>query len=192
MNSENIDREKLNEFIESAHSTVKDYGFKKYLPAHMVADMELKTIYTDFLLNYLWRKRDGVGKIDVLLLKTNSIDLSLSYFLKKQYATENGYVEILKQNKNYVKLKITAEGVRHFELISEKYKIKVPSVLKRFRLKILKIITSTYSLIFVSFPKHLKIAMDSGIVKLIFFLIAVITIILKYKEIKELIHKITE
>ncbi len=192
MTNENLDREKLNELLESSKSIIKDYDFKKYLPAHMVADMERQTIYTDFLLNYLWRKRNGIGKIDELLLKANSIDLSLAYFLEKQNATENGYVEILKQTENYVKLKMTEEGIKHFEYLSVRYKIKVPSIFKRFGLKVLKFIKSASKLIFVYFPKQLKIAMESGIVKLILFLFAVVTFILKYKEIKELIHKLTE
>jgi hypothetical protein len=164
----------------------------KYLPAHMQRDLKMSEIYTDFLLSFLIRKRKGVGKIDQLVLESNIADISLKWFMEKQNATEYKYAEIIKQSDKYVKLKITQEGIWHFNHISTKYRTKSPTLIKRISLYVLKLIRQFWSLVFVSANNRIKTMMESGIIKFILFAITVVTFILKWNEIKQLIHKLTE
>ena len=164
----------------------------KYLPAHMQKDIKMSEIYTDFLLSFLIRKRKGVGKIDQLVLDSNKAGISLKWFMEKQNATEYGYAEIIKQTDKYVKLKITQNGIWHFNHISTKYRTKSPTLIKRISLFVLKLIRQLWSSVFVSANNRIKTIMESGIIKLILFILAVITFILKWEEIKKLIHKLTE
>lgn len=166
--------------------------FTKYLPAYMQRDIKMSEIYTDFLLSFLISKRKGIGKIDQLVLDSNKADISLKWFMEKQNATEYGYAEIIKQTDKYVKLKITQDGIWHFNHISTKYRTKSPTHIKRISLYVLKLIRQFWSLVFVSANNRIKTMMESGIIKLILFIFAVITFILKWDDIKKLIHKLTE
>ena len=158
--------------------------FTKYLPTYMQRDIKMSEIYTDFLLSFLNRKRKGVGKIDQLILDSNKAEISLKRFMEKQNATEYKYAEIIKQTDKYVKLKITQDGIWHFNHMSTKYRTKSPTLIKRISLYVLKLIRQFWSLVFVSANNRIKTMMESGIIKLILFIMTVLTFILK-DEIKE-------
>ena len=145
----------------------------------MQHDIKMSKIYTDFLLSFLIRKRKGIGKIDQLVLDSNKADISLKWFMKKQNATEYKYAEIIKQTDKYVKLKITQSGIWHFNHISTKYRTKSPTLIKRISLYVLKLIRHFWSLVFVSANNKIKTMMESGIIKLILFIMAVLSFILK-------------
>ena len=166
--------------------------FMKYLPVHTQIDIKKSEIYTDFLICYLIKKRNGIRKIDQLVLDANKADISFEWFVKKQNATEFGYAEIIKQTDKYIKLKITEKGIDYFKYSSVKYRTKSITHIKRISLYVLKLISKLISFVFVSAPKYIKIAMESGIAKLILFVIAVIGILLKWEEIKTLIHTLTK
>lgn len=57
---------------------------RSHLPSYIRQELETSEIYTDFVINFLMRKRNGIGKIDSLVLKKNSIDRSVNIFLKKK------------------------------------------------------------------------------------------------------------
>lgn len=162
--------------------------FIKYLPAHMQIDIKKSEIYTDFLLSFLINKRNGTGKIDQLVLDTNKADISLKRFIEKQNATKCGYADIIKQTDKYVKLKITEKGISHFKYISIKYRAKSPTFIKRISLYVLKLIRKFWSFVFVSANNKIKIMLESGYAKLIIFIMAVLSFILK-DEIKLIVLK---
>lgn len=163
-----------------------------YKDGYAEAQAKVAEIYTDFVLNFLMKKKNGVGKIDSLVLRKNSITRPIEYFFEREYSIKLDYVDVIKKTDDYYILKINESGISRFELISVKYKIYVPTFFTRFRITAVKQLKKLGSFLAVTFPSKLKMIMDSGIVKLILFMIALITFILKYEEIKKLIHKLTE
>jgi hypothetical protein len=184
MNQEQEQEDKRKEI----HRLLKPIDLKSHLPAYLRAEIEREEIYTDFVLNYLISKRNGIGKIDSLVLKVNGSNLSFSHFLRNLKAAEYGYVEILEKNEKWIKLKLTAEGISHYNYISKKYRTAKPLVLLRVFLFVKKSLNNLFSFIFNDIPYYLKVFSESGIAKFTLFVLAVLTFILKWKEIKELIH----
>lgn len=156
----------------------------QYLPVPTQMDIKKSEIYTDFLLSFLINKRNGIGKIDQLVLDTNKADISLKWFIEKQNATKYGYAEIIKQTDRYIKLKITESGISHFKYISVKYRAKSPTFIKRISLYVLKLIRKFWSFVFVSANNRINTILESGIIKLVVFIMAVLSFILK-DEIKD-------
>jgi len=163
----------------------KPFDFKASLPESMRRDIEISEIYTDFLLNFIWKGRNGQRKIDQLVLDKNKADISLYRFMKKQNAVEFGYAEIIKETDEYVVLKITQEGIWHLNNISKRYRTKSVTLIKRISLYVLKLMRQLWSLVFVSANNRIKVMMESGIAKLILFIMAILSFILK-DEIKDL------
>ena len=160
------------------------FDFMQYLPAHTQMDINKSEIYTDFLLSFLIKKRNGIGKIDQLVLDTNKADISLKWFIEKQNATKYGYAEIVKQTDKYIRLKITESGISHFKYISIKYRAKSPTFIKRISLSVLKLIRKFWSFVFVSANNKINAILESGIIKLVLFIITVLSFLLK-DEIKD-------
>jgi hypothetical protein len=150
------------------------------------AEMELSTKCNDVILSFLFKKYNGVGVIDDLLLKANQIFLTLNQFMEKQNVTEFGYVEIIKQTDKSYKLKINDIGRDYFLENSTRYRIKSISYLKRISIYILTRIRKFWTSGFVPADKKIKTIMESGIMKLIGFLIVVFTLILKWETIIKL------
>lgn len=170
----------------------KKDDYLKHFPVFIQQDIKKSEIYTDFLLCALMKKSNGIIKIDQIFLDHNKADISLKWFLEKQNATKYGYAEIIKQTENYIKFKITENGILHFKYNSVKYKVNNNIFIKRISLYLLKLITKLWPLFFVSANIKIKEIMESGIIKLILFVITLITFILKKDEIIKLIHKLTE
>jgi len=149
-------------------------------------DSELETtrLCNDVILSFLFRKWKGTGKIDSLFLSTNKIPFSLKKFMEKQNVTEFGYVEIIKKTDKCYKLKITDNGKDNYLNHSIRYRIKSVKLIKRISLYVLKVIRKVWTLVFVSANNRIKTMMESGIIKLILFIMAVLSFILK-DEIKE-------
>jgi hypothetical protein len=168
------------------------FDIMQYLSVHQQVDIKKSEIYTDFLLSFLIKRRNGIGKIDQLVLDTNKVDLSLKSFIEKQNATKYGYAETVKQTDKYIRLKITGRGISHFKYISIKYRTKSPTFIKRISLYVLKLIRKFWSFVFVSANNRIKIIIESGIIKLIVFIITVIGLLIKWEEIKAFIHALTE
>ncbi|WP_343591331.1 hypothetical protein [Flavobacterium sp.] len=165
---------------------------KSHLPWFIREPLEISERYTDFVLNFLMRKRKGIGKIDRLVLQKNGINFSVDYFFEKENSINFGYVDVIKKTDKYLILKINENGLWKYSNNCVKYKIYVPTFFTRFRITVFTIFRKIVSALFITFPNKLKIFTDSGIYKLILFLIAVITFILKWDEIKNFIHRITE
>lgn len=187
-NMEEVQNENLNSLLK--YEPLKTD--RSYLPWYIRKSLDTADIYTDFVLNFLMRKRNGTGKIDILVLKRNSIDCSVKYFFENENSVKFGYVDIVKKTEKFLILKINDYGISTYNNNCVKYKINVPTHITRVSLWILKLTRKSTSLVFVSAPKYIKIAMESGIAKLILFIIAVIGLLLKWEEIKTLIHKLTE
>lgn len=166
---------------------------RSWMPDSIRYELEMTDLCNDVILSFLFRKWSGKGKIDSLFLTTNKIPLSLKKFMEKQNVTEFGYVEIIKETDKYFKLKINDNG-RDYLLNHSKniYRIKSVTLIKIISLYVLKLIRKVWSLVFVSANNRIKTMMESGIIKLILFAITLITFILKWDDIKELIHKLTE
>ena len=152
---------------------------RSWMPAFAQYELGMNDICNDFILNFLARKRTGKGKIDSLLLRKNKVPLSLKMLWEKQSLTEYGYAEIIKQTDKYVELKITLEGIKHYRNISKKYKIRSVTQIERIIRYVLKLIRQFWSLVFVSANNRIKTMMESGIIKLILFIMAVLSFILK-------------
>ena len=167
---------------------LEPFDLMQYLPAHTQRDIKRSEIYTDFLLSFLIKRRNGIGKIDQLVLDLNKAEISLKWFIEKQNATKYGYAEIIKQTDKYIKLKITESGISHFKYSSVKYRTKSPTFIKRISLFVLKLIVKFWSFVFVSANNKIKIILESGYVKLIIFLMALLSFILK-DEIKIFVLK---
>ncbi|QRE04915.1 hypothetical protein [Flavobacterium psychrophilum] len=161
---------------------------RSYLPWYIRNSLDTADIYTDFLLSFLIHKKNGIGKIDQLVLDINKADTSLKLFIEKQNATKYGYAEITKQTDKYIKLKITESGITHFKYISVKYRTKSPTFIKRISLYVLKLMRKFWSFVFISANNNIKIMLESGYAKLIIFIMAVLSFILK-DEIRILIFK---
>jgi hypothetical protein len=192
MESDNKDDKPEIKLNSDFSKLVENLDFTSHLPAFIRRDIELSKIYTDFTLSFLITKRKGSGKIDQLLLDENELPISFNHFLEKQNATKYGYAEIIKQNDKYIKLKITQDGIAHFNIISTKYRTKSPTHIKRISLYTLNFMNQILSLVFISANNKIKTIIESGIAKLILFIIAVITFILKWPDIKNFIHQLTK
>jgi hypothetical protein len=152
----------------------------------MRAELELSELLTDFILSFLSNRRNGQRKIDEYVLAKNKLDMSMYRFMDKQSAVNLGYVKIIKETDEYVILKITQEGIEHFQNHSTKYRTKSVTLIKRMSLYVLKLMRQLWSFVFVSANNRIKIIMESGIVKLILFIMAILSFILK-DEIRELV-----
>lgn len=166
---------------------------RSWMPDSIRYELEMTDLCNDVILSFLFRKWSGTGKIDSLFLTTNKIPLSLKRFMEKQNVTEFGYVEIIKQTDKYYNLKINDNG-RDYLLNHSKniYRVKSVTLIRRISLYVLKLMRKFWSLVFVSANNRIKTMMESGIIKLILFAITLITFILKWDDIKQLIHKLTE
>lgn len=160
---------------------LKDYS---WMPGNIRYELEMTDLCNDIILNFLFRKGEGTGRIDSLFLQTNKIPLSLKKFMETQNVIKLGYVDIIKQTDTYYKLKINDNGRNNFLNYSKKLEVKSVSNIERISIYILKLIRKVWILVFVSGNSKLKSMMDSGIIKLILFIMAVLTFILK-DEIKE-------
>lgn len=161
--------------------SLKDYS---WMPGNIRYELEMTDICNDVILNFLSRRWTGTGRIDSLFLQANEIPLSLRKFMEKQNAIQLGYVDIIKQTDKYYKLKINDNGREIFLNHSKKYKIKSVTNIKRISIYALKLIRKVWNLVFVSANNRIKTMMESGIIKLILFVMAVLSFILK-DEIKE-------
>ena len=164
-----------------------DLGFmndRSWMPDSIRYELEMTELCNDVILSFLFRKRKGTGRVDSLFLRANEIPLSLSSFMEKQNVTEFGYVEIIKQTEKYYKLKINDKGKDNFLNHSKRYRVRSVTHIKRISLYVLKLIRKVWSLVFVSANNRIKTMMESGIIKLILFIMAVLSFILK-DEIKE-------
>ena len=186
MKDENILR---NEILEHFESKIRDYS---YLPDFIKGDLELTDLYTDFILGYLIKSKRGTARFDKLVIKENGLNISLDKLIEKQNATDIGYADIIKETDKYVKLRITYAGIEFYRDHSKKYNLQVVNKFFRLKTSFKKFTKKLHKILLVNFPKSLKIIMESGVIKLVIFLIAILTFILKWKEIKELIHKLTE
>ena len=158
-----------------------------YLSTNVKADIEVSEIYTEFLLCFLMNKRNGIGKIDQLVLNVNKANISLLGFMNKQNATKYGYAEIIKRTGKYVKLKITQKGINYFENIpNAERKVNATSAIfiKRINLYVLNLIRKFWSFVFVSANNKINAILESGIIKLVLFIITVLSFLLK-DEIKD-------
>lgn len=154
-------------------------------------ELELTELTNNFILSYLFKKRNQIGKINNLLLQINKIPLNLKDFMEKQTLIEYGYVDVLKKSNDYYVLKINTNGKYYLLNISKKiYNIKSVTLIKRISLYVLKLIRKLKSFSFKSANLKIKNIMESGIIKLILFLITVITFIIKWEEITKFIKKI--
>ena len=186
------EEEKQKLFSDLNLEMIKPFDFKANLPESMRKELEFSELLTDFTLSFLSNRKSGKRKIDQLVLSKNKLDISLFRFIKKQSAVDLKYAEIIKQTDEYIILKITQEGIEYFNNHSIKYRTKSVNPIKRISLYVLKLIRQFWSFVFVSANNRIKIMMESGIIKLIGFLIMLITFILKWDDIKVLIHKWTE
>ena len=157
---------------------------RSWMPASFRYELETTDWCNDVILSFLFRKWKGTGRIDSLFLSVNKIPFSLKMFMEKQNVTEFGYVEIIKKSDKYYKLKINDKGRDNFLNYSKRYRIKSVTLIKRISLYVLKLIRKVWSLVFVSANNRIKTMMESGIIKLILFIMAVLSFILK-DEIKE-------
>ena len=144
-------------------------------------EIELSQQYTDLTLNLLMLKKSGKGRLDQLFLDKNGIKTSLDYFIDKQDAFKYGYAEIIKERKNYLILKITENGISHFDTISIKYKINATTLIERINRYVLKRILKSISFVLRSANEIIKIIITSTIVKLILIIITVITFLILIK-----------
>ncbi|KAF2337202.1 hypothetical protein [Flavobacterium daemonense] len=155
-------------------------------------EQKVREIYTDFVLNFLMQHRSGKGKIDNLVLRKNSIPDNVFNFFSKEYSIEIGYVDVIKRTDKYYILKINERGKSRYHLTSVKYKIKVPTDFTRLGIFLIKVLKIVSKFLFDILPKAIKKFLDSAIVKLILFLIPLITLALKWDEIIKFIHRITK
>ncbi|KAF2331493.1 hypothetical protein [Flavobacterium nitrogenifigens] len=146
-------------------------------------------IYSDFVLNLLMKSRKNTAKIDVLTLRKNSVYVTVKRFFEIEYTVKLNYVEVLEKTNDYYILKITESGKRAYQFNCEKYKIYVPTRFKRFIIWFSKGAKVLGDFLFSTFPKGIKRFLDSAFVKFILFLIPIITLILKWDEIKDFISK---
>ena len=165
---------------------------RSYLSPNVKAELDTSDMYTDFVLGVLIRSRKYTAKIDQMLLFENGLFISLDRFLEKEYSIKCGFVDVIKKDDKYIKLKINIQGIEHFKSNSIKYKIKSITDINRITRYMLKLNKKLISLVFVSANNKIKSIIESGIIKLILFVIAIITFILKWDDVKKLIHKITE
>ncbi len=183
--------QKKNE-IDRLFKSYKPIDFKSHLPAYLIAEIEAEELYTNFVLNYLIRRKNGIAKIDLLVLKMNGSKQSFYHFIKHMKAADYGYVKILKQNEKSITLQLTDLGISHYNYISKHFRVARPWIILRIILFLKKMIYKVYLFIIDDIPHYLKIFSESGITKTILFLIAFLTFILKWKEIKEFIHILTK
>ncbi len=158
----------------------------------IVAETELTTKCNDIILSFLFKKYNGIGLIDDLFLKANKIFLTLNQFMEKQNVTKFGYVEIIKRTDKSYKLKINDNGRDYFLENSTRYRIKSISNLKRLKIYILARFRKFWTSDFVPTDKRIKAIMESGIIKLVGFLIVIFTLILKWETIIKLFNKLTD
>jgi hypothetical protein len=182
MNEKEETSDLLNAYSKNLHFEFLDD--RSWLPEDIKNELELTEFFNDIILSFLFKKRNGV--IDDFFLKENKLSFFLETFMKKQNVTEFGYVEIIKKTDKYYKLKINDKGRNYFINHSTKYRVKSVTLIKRIRRYVLKLIRQFWSFIFVSANNRIKIIMESGIIKLILFIIAILSFILK-DEIKDLI-----
>jgi len=152
---------------------------RSWMPASFRYELETTDLCNDIILSFLFRKWKGTGRIDSLFLRENKIPFSLNKFMEKQNVTEFGYVEIIKKTDKYYKLKINDEGRDNFLNNSKRYRIKSVTLIKRISLYVLKLIRKVWSLVFVSANNRIKTMMESGIIKLILLIMAILSFILK-------------
>ena len=171
------DKNRLEELLKTDR-----YKFLKYFPRHIALQSIKEDFYTDFVLNFLIKK-GGKGKITQLLLDINGLDLSLDWFMSSQKATENKYADVLKKKRNYYKLNITSKGISQHEYICKEYIIKVPTLIQKIKRYILNLRKNIFSLVFVSANNKINNIMESGIIKLMLFIIALLGLIIAAKSV---------
>jgi hypothetical protein len=172
--------------ILSGLENIKPLDFKSMLPKSMRAEYELSELLNDFLLSFLTKRKSGQRKVDQYVLDKNGLDMDFFKFMSKTNTVSSGYAEIIKEKDDYVILKITEDGLRHYEYASKKYNTKSVTLIKRISLYVLKSMRQLWSFVFVSANNRIKTIMESGIIKLILFIMAILSFIMK-DEINELI-----
>ncbi|MFB9079464.1 hypothetical protein ACFFLS_06220 [Flavobacterium procerum] len=149
--------------------------------------------YTDLVMNLLMKSNKGIAKIDTLVLRENSIHVSIKRFFEIEYSVKTKHSKILEKTERYYILEITESGKRAFELNATYTNFKVPSRFKRFRVWFSKAKKVIGNFMFTSLPKGVKTFLDSAFAKSISYLITLVSItvafIVNWDKIKDFIDK---
>ena len=145
------------------------------------AERNLSDLYNDFTFSFLVRKKFKIGMIDNLVLEKNELKCNIENFINKMNAAEFGYVKIFLKTNRFIILRITTNGLNHFKKNSTMYKIIVPKQRERITRYVLNLIRISISFLFISAPRLIKTMIESWIIKLILFIIALVTFLLTLK-----------
>lgn len=149
--------------------------------------------YTDLVMNLLMKSNKEITKIDTLVLRENSIYVSVERFFEIEYSVKTKHSIVIEKTEKYYKLQITESGKRAFELNPAYKIIKIPSRFKRLGIWLSKAIKVFGNFLFSSLPKGVRKFTDSAFVKLILFVIPILSItivlIVNWDKIKEFLNK---
>lgn len=163
-----------------------------HLPEYMQAEFELEQLYTDFILSYLVKCKNYQGTFDVSVIEKNGIMCSYKEFFEGQKAISWGYVDVVRKSKNSMTLKLTNFGVQMFNDEDETvfYETIQVSFYYRFKKKIIRSFKNLMILgkeiiffikdLFISLDELLSRLSDSGFVKLLLVILAILTFIFSY------------
>ncbi|KSA15311.1 hypothetical protein [Maribacter dokdonensis] len=172
-------------FITSEYINNLDLKLKsnfEYLTENQKNDIKLSDLCTNFIVSYLSLTIDGIGKIDQLILDRNKMKITLDRFMNKQNATYMGYAKITSKTNDCYVLELTESGRIYYRHSDVKYRIKFPTLIQKIKLYILNLTKKLKSLVFVSANNKIKMIMDSGITRLILFILSVITFVILIKN----------
>ena len=119
-------------------------------------ESKIEDIYSNFLLNYLLTTQKDVVKITKLTLRLNGFPPDISDFIKKQWSIRFGYVELIKEKKNYVKVKLTDSAYLMADTFEYKERIVKRTYLMRLIYGIIVFFRAIKKLFKVIIPNFIK------------------------------------
>ena len=150
------------------------------LKKHAELDSKMRDDHSRFLISYILSSKKEVVKITPLTLKINRLYVNLRDFIKEQWCIEMGYVELIKQNKKYIKVKLTERG--HF--MAEEYEYEFPIVHRNYLIRIIaaafSMVKETKTFFLKTIPKCIRMLFSKKSGTLIMKTIAVFSAILGF------------
>ena len=136
---------------------------------------ELANTCNDYILNALINKRNKKAVFSQLFLEINSIPLKYNEFLEHQNVIDFNHVKIIKQKDDYIILKLNKSGISYYNNHSKLYNVKYINIKNIITLYVLSLKKINLSLLFKSANTKINNAMESGIAKLIIFIITILS-----------------
>lgn len=119
------------------------------------------------------------------LLIINGVADSVHNIIFKQTLDKDNYINISVDKNGCYFIEATEYGKANFNISNVIPNIKSNTIIYRTRRYMLSLIKTIWSIFFVSPNNFIKKMMESGIIKLVIFLMAVITFLLKKDEITQ-------